>query len=291
MDTSNTPSPGSLYIVATPIGNLEDITLRAIRILRGVDLIAAEDTRHTKKLLNHLGIGTPLISDLRNAGRNDQEALIEKLQAGAAIALVSDAGTPAVSDPGAVLVKLAHDAGIPIVPIPGPSALTAAISCSGFADAGFLFLGFAPTKAGQRRKLLASLVHSEYPVVFYEAPRRVRALLGDALEILGDREILWARELTKSFEEVRRTRLASLMATIDSEESRGEFVIIIGPGTGEQATGDDVEELLIWYRDNSELSMKDVCRKLAKDLGLSRSQIYQQALAIWKIGPSPDIHP
>lgn len=284
MDTSTAPSPGTLYVVATPIGNLEDITLRAIRILRGVDLIAAEDTRHTKKLLNHLGIATPLISYYREKEQERGAQLIEKLQAGAAIALVSDAGTPAVSDPGAVLVRLAHEALIPVVPIPGASALTAAISCSGFTDAGFLFLGFAPTKAGQRRRLLSSLIHSEYPVVLYEAPRRVRALLGEALEILGNRDILWARELTKSFEEVRRTTLAALMSTIENEESRGEFVLIIGPGTSERAAGDNVEELLVWYRDNSELSMKDACRKLAKDLGLSRSQIYQQALAIWKDG-------
>ena len=284
MDTSTAPSPGTLYVVATPIGNLEDITLRAIRILRGVDLIAAEDTRHTKKLLNHLGIATPLISYYREKEQERGAQLVEKLQAGAAIALVSDAGTPAVSDPGAVLVRLAHEAHLPVVPIPGASALTAAISCSGFTEAGFLFLGFAPTKAGQRRRLLSSLVHSEYPVVLYEAPRRVRALLAEALEILGDRDILWARELTKSFEEVRRTTLAALMATIETEESRGEFVLIIGPGTSERAAGDNVEELLVWYRDNSELSMKDACRKLAKDLGLSRSQIYQQALAIWNDG-------
>ena len=284
MDTSTAPSPGTLYVVATPIGNLEDITLRAIRILRGVDLIAAEDTRHTKKLLNHLGIATPLISYYREKEQERGAQLVEKLQAGAAIALVSDAGTPAVSDPGAVLVRLAHEAHLPVVPIPGASALTAAISCSGFTEAGFLFLGFAPTKAGQRRRLLASLIHSEHPVVLYEAPRRVRALLAEALEILGDRDILWARELTKSFEEIRRTTLAALMATIETEENRGEFVLIIGPGTSERAAGDNVEELLVWYRDNSELSMKDACRKLAKDLGLSRSQIYQQALAIWNDG-------
>lgn len=279
---NRSPVPsGTLYIVATPIGNLEDITLRAIRILREVDLIAAEDTRHTKKLLAHLSINTPLMSYYREKERERGTQILEKLQEGTSVALVSDAGTPAISDPGAILVQMAHEASIPVVPVPGASALTAAISSSGFLEASFLFLGFPPTKKSQRRKLLNSLVHAEYPVVFYEAPRRVKELLVDALELLGDREVLWAREITKNYEEIKRGHLVSLVETIDNEESRGEFVIILGPGKTEQASGENLDELLVWYRDNSELSMKDACRKLAKDLGLSRSQIYQQALAIW----------
>ncbi|WP_136799130.1 16S rRNA (cytidine(1402)-2'-O)-methyltransferase [Desulfosediminicola sp.] len=281
MNTIKSTAPGTLYIVATPIGNLDDITLRALKILQEVDRIAAEDTRHTKKLLNHFAINTPLISYYREKEQQRGAQIIEFLKAGENIALVSDAGTPAISDPGAVLVGLAHDERIRVCPIPGASALTAAVSCSGFAEGSFLFLGFAPSKKGQRKKLFASLVHQEHPVVFYEAPRRVQSFLEDAVETLGNRTALWAREITKTFEEFHRNTLTELLELCKSSEPRGEFVIIIGPGRKEKAEGENLEELLVWYRDHSELSLKDASRKLAKDLGLSRSQIYQQALEIW----------
>lgn len=282
MHSSESTAPGTLYIVATPIGNLEDITLRAIRILKEVDLIAAEDTRHTKKLLNHFGIHTPLISYYREKEHERGATIIDNLQGGKNVALVSDAGTPAISDPGAILVQLAHQAGIKVSPIPGASALTAAVSGSGFADGAFLFLGFAPAKGSQRKKLLSAINHAEYPVVFYEAPRRIAAFLQDALEILGDRPALWARELTKTYEELHKGNLSELLRQCDTENSRGEFVVIIGPGATSTAEGENLAELLVWYRDHSGLTLKDACRQLAKDLGLSRSQIYQQALAIWK---------
>lgn len=274
--------PGTLYIVATPIGNLEDITLRALRILQEVDIIAAEDTRHTKKLLNHFTIHTPLISYYREKEHERGTTIIEQLQSGKNVALVSDAGTPAISDPGAILVQMAHDADIKVCPIPGASALTAAVSCSGFVDGTFLFLGFPPSKTSQRKKLLTSLIHTEYPVVFYEAPRRIASFLQDALEVLGNRTTLWAREITKTYEELHKGTLSDLLQQCSSENSRGEFVIIIGPGTVAMAEGENIEELLVWYRDHSGMSLKDTCRHLAKDLGLSRSQIYQQALEIWK---------
>jgi 16S rRNA (cytidine1402-2'-O)-methyltransferase len=282
MESSRNTKSGMLYIVATPIGNLEDITLRALRILKEVDLIAAEDTRHTKKLLNHFDIHTPLMSYYREKEQERGAVIVERLLAGENVALVSDAGTPAVSDPGAILVQMAHEADITVSPIPGPSALTAAVSGSGFTDGTFLFLGFAPNKKSQRRKLLSSLVHSEYPVVFYEAPRRIEGFLQDALEILGDRPAVWARELTKTYEELTKRTLSALLDHCGEHNSRGELVIIIGPATTAKAEGDNVEELLLWYRDHSGLSMKDACRQLAEDLGLSRSQIYQQALDIWK---------
>lgn len=281
MHTADTSTPGTLFIVATPIGNLEDITLRAIRTLKEVDLIAAEDTRHTRKLLNHLGISTPLISYYREKEQQRGAAILERLASGENVALVSDAGTPAISDPGAILVQLAHEAGISVCPIPGASALTAAISCSGYTDGGFLFLGFPPTKSSQRKKLFNSLIHSQYPVVFYEAPRRIGAFLQEALEVLGDRQALWARELTKTYEELHKGLLSELLEICSEQNSRGEFVIIIGPGREEKAQGENLEELLVWYRDHSGLSLKDACRQLAKDLGLSRSQIYQQALEMW----------
>lgn len=281
MNMTKNTTQGTLYIVATPIGNLDDITLRALNVLKDVDRIAAEDTRHTKKLLNHFGINTPLISYYREKEQQRGAQIIDLLQAGESIALVSDAGTPAISDPGAVLVGLAHQAKIRVCPVPGASALTAAVSCSGFNEGAFLFLGFAPAKKGQRRKLLASLVHLEQPVVFYEAPRRVQSFLEDAVEALGDRPALWARELTKTFEELNRSTLTELLDHCQHSEPRGEFVIVIGPGKERPAEGENLEDLLIWYRDHSDLSLKDASRKLAQDLGLSRSHIYQQALEIW----------
>jgi 16S rRNA (cytidine1402-2'-O)-methyltransferase len=273
---------GTLYIVPTPIGNLEDITLRSLRVLKEVDLIAAEDTRHTKQLLNHFGIHTPLISYYREKEVERSEEILHRLQEGQNIALVSDAGTPCISDPGAIVVKLAHEHGLTVVPLPGASALTTALSASGITATSFLFVGFLPSKKGQRRKLLASLTASEHPIVLYESPHRIESLLGDALETLGDRQSFWARELTKTFEDLQHGTLSELLAKSREGRNRGEFVVIIWPGVQEEVQGQTVEELLLWYRDNSELSLKDVSRRLAADLGLSRSQIYQQALTLWK---------
>ena len=277
-----TTQTGTLYIVPTPIGNLEDITLRCLRILKEVDLIAAEDTRHTKRLLNHFAIDTPLISYYREKEMERSEEILRRLQQGQNIALVSDAGTPGISDPGAVVVQLLQQHGLTVVPLPGPSALTTALSGSGMSSAGFLFLGFLPSKSGQRRKLLTSLTACEYPIVLYESPHRVEALLQDALSLFGERQCYWARELTKNFEDLQHGSLSSLLAKSREGKNRGEFVVIIWPGAQEHVQGQTVEELLLWYRDNSELSLKDVSRRLADDLGLSRSQIYQQALGLWQ---------
>jgi 16S rRNA (cytidine1402-2'-O)-methyltransferase len=279
--TETRTAHGTLYIVATPIGNLEDITLRALRILKEVDLIAAEDTRHTRNLLNHFGITTPLISYYREKEAERSEEILLRLQEGKNVALVSDAGTPAISDPGAVVVRQAHDLGLRVVPLPGASALTAALSASGITSAGFLFLGFLPAKAGQRRKAFAALAASEYPVVLYESPHRIDDFLADALEILGERQAFWARELTKSFEDLQSGTLSDLLAKSNEGRNRGEFVVVICPGRKKEVQGQTLEELILWYRDNSELSLKDVSRQLASDLGISRSQIYQQALALW----------
>lgn len=282
MTSESTRKQGKLYIVPTPIGNLEDITLRAIRTLKEVDLIAAEDTRHTRKLLNHFGIHTPLISYYREKESEKSRELVKLLREGKNIALVSDAGTPGISDPGAILVRRMHQEGLKVIPLPGPSALTTALSGSGITDDGFLFIGFLPAKKSQRRKALSALLDSRYPVVLYESPRRIDALLGDALEILGDRQTFWARELTKSFEELEVGTLSTLLAKSGGGKNRGEFVIIISPGIQEDVQGQTLEELILWYRDNSDLSLKDVSRRLSTDLGVSRSQIYQQALNLWK---------
>jgi 16S rRNA (cytidine1402-2'-O)-methyltransferase len=288
MTTTERSGTGTLYIVATPIGNLEDITFRAVRILKEVDLIAAEDTRHTKKLLNHFDIQTKLISYYREKEKERAGELIEHLQAGMHIALVSDAGTPGISDPGAILVALAREANITISPIPGPSALTTAVSAAGLDYGSFLFLGFPPSRSGQRRKFLSTFAGSDHPVVLYESPHRIQALLADAQEMLGDRQAFWARELTKIHEDLRKGKLSELLAKANTQISRGESVLIISPDKPEQVTKDTVEELLVWYRDHSGLSLKDACRHLASDLGLSRSQVYQKALSIWQEASSDD---
>jgi len=273
---------GCLYIVPTPIGNLEDITLRALRILKEVDLIAAEDTRHSKKLLNHFEISTPLISYYREKEAEKSIHLIKLIKQGQNIALISDAGTPGISDPGAILVQKAHEEGVVVIPLPGASAVTTAMSASGYTGNGFLFIGFAPSKKGQRQKLLSSLANSEYPVVFYESPRRVEAFLQEALDLYGERQIFWAREITKSFEDLEAGSLSELLQKSKTSQMRGEFVLIIYPGEKDEVQGDTIEELICWYRDNSELSLKDVSKKLAADLGVSKSGVYQQALSLWK---------
>jgi len=273
--------PGTLYIVATPIGNLEDMTYRAVRILGEVNLIAAEDTRHTRKLLNHFSISTPLVSYFREKEVQRSEHLIGLLLDGKDIALVSDAGTPGISDPGAVLVTQARTSAINIIPIPGPSALSAALSCAGLTPGSFLFSGFAPPKTSQRRKLLQSLSTSRYPLIFYESPHRIVPFIADAHLVFGDRRVLWAREISKKYEDIEETTLAELHQKIKNEKIRGELVLIIHPGEEVQPEEDSVEKILVWHRDNTDLSLKDVCNKVAAELGTGRSEIYRQALGIW----------
>lgn len=282
MESATEKRQGCLYIVPTPIGNLEDITLRALRVLKEVDLIAAEDTRHSKRLLNHFDISTHLTSYYREKEAEKSVYLLQLIKDGQDIALISDAGTPAVSDPGAILVQNAHLQGITVVPLPGASAVTTAMSASGYTGTGFLFIGFAPSKKGQRQKLLASLANSEYPVVFYESPRRVEAFLEEALNVFGERDSFWAREITKSYEDLEASTLSGLLEKAKSSQIRGEFVLIIHPGQKDEVQGETIEELICWYRDNSQLSLKDVSKKLATDLGVSKSGVYQQALSLWK---------
>jgi len=273
--------PGTLYIVATPIGNLEDMTPRGIRILKEVDIIAAEDTRHTRKLLTHFSISTQLVSYYREKELQRSKDLVRKLLDGINVALVSDAGTPAISDPGAILVQEARREGITTVPIPGASALSAAVSCAGLSPGSFLFIGFPPAKRGQRRTLLQSLATSPYPLVFYKSPHRVHRFIKDALELLGNRVVLWAREISKKYEDIQESTLTELAENIGHEKIRGELVLIIHPGVKEEPSGENLEDILRWYYENSDLSMKDICKKVAADMDIGRSELYQQALVIW----------
>ncbi len=274
---------GILYVVATPIGNLEDMTYRAVRILDEVDLIACEDTRQTRKLLSHFNISTPLISYYKDKEKSRTEKLIRQLESSKSVALVSDAGTPAVSDPGGVLVQAARENGIKVIPVPGPSALTAAISVAGLENGSFVFLGFLPSKSSERRTLLTSMVHERRSIVFYESPHRLKTSLKDCFTILGDRNMFWARELTKIHEELTMDSLSGLLDNISAREVKGESVVVIEGSKAEQApASEDIVELLLWHRDNTEMSLKDVVSKVTRELGLSRSKVYSEALKIWK---------
>jgi len=220
-------NPGTLYIVSTPIGNLEDITLHAIRILKEVDLIACEDTRHTRILTSKYGIPTPLVSYFQYKKIQKGEFLIGKLKSGKGIALVSDAGTPGISDPGAHIIKLALENNIPVLSIPGPTALITALTVSGKPTHRFIFEGFLSNKTSQRRKRLKELSAQERTVIIYESPHRILKMLTDIGEIYGDIEIALARELTKKFEEVIRQRVSLLIDHFKSTPPRGEFIVII----------------------------------------------------------------
>ncbi len=217
--------PGTLFVVATPIGNLEDVTLRALRILREVSVIAAEDTRRTARLLQHYSISTPTTSLHEHNERTRTPGLIARLHGGESVALVSDAGTPIVSDPGAFLVAAAHAAGIRVEPIPGPSAAIAALSASGLAEREFVFVGFPPPRAGARRAWLERLAAEPRVLVLYEAPHRIRATLTAMLELLGDRVVTLGRELTKAHEQLVVRPISELLG--DDFEERGEFTVVV----------------------------------------------------------------
>lgn len=216
-----------LYIVSTPIGNLKDITLRALEVLKSVDLIAAEDTRHTKILTSHYGIATPLTSYFEYNKLKKGDFLLKALKNGQKIALVSDSGTPGISDPGYHLVKLAIDNNIPITVVPGPSALTAALVLSGFPAHKFAFEGFLPTKKVSRQKKLKEISKESRTIVIYESPHRLIVLLEDIVEVLGNKQIAICREITKKFEEVKRAPAPELLEYFSKNKPRGEFVIIL----------------------------------------------------------------
>ena len=219
--------PGTLYVVATPLGNLEDVTLRALRVLKEVAVIACEDTRRTRILLTHFGLHTPVTSYFEHNKLRKGARLIETLQAGQSVALVTDAGTPGISDPGFLLVKQAREAGVPVVPVPGPSAVVAALSAAGVPADRFVFDGFLPVKPGRRVHRLEALRDLEMTVVCYESPHRILGALAAIAEVFGEREIVVAREMTKQFEEIVRGTPAALHAHFEAGPVRGEFTLII----------------------------------------------------------------
>ncbi len=221
--------PGTLYLVATPIGNLEDITLRALRVLRDCDVVAAEDTRHTGQLLKYFGIAKPLLSCFQFNEARRSEEILQRLQRGERVALVTDAGSPGISDPGERVVKAAIDAGFRVEPVPGPSALVAALTASGLPTGEFHFVGFLPHKSGQRRRILESLKTVHGTLALYESPFRITKLLGELQAIFPDRRVVLAREVTKKFEEFLRGTPAELLALAQKRPLKGEFVVLISP--------------------------------------------------------------
>jgi len=225
------PKKGTLYIVSTPIGNMEDITIRALRILKEVDLIAAEDTRRTGLLLKHFGIQAPLTSYFEGNELRKREFILAKLKEGKNVALVSDAGTPGISDPGFRLIQLAIENQLPIIPIPGSSAVITALSVSGLPTDAFLFKGFLPHKSKKRRDLLKELENVRETLVFYESPHRISETLRDILEILGDREIVLTRELTKVYEEIIRGKVSEILNQVGDRTLKGEITLVISGKT------------------------------------------------------------
>jgi 16S rRNA (cytidine1402-2'-O)-methyltransferase len=282
-------APGTLYLVATPIGNLEDVTARAVRTLREVDLIAAEDTRRTGRLLRHLGIMRPLRSYYDAVEKERAPALVRELLAGKSVAVVSDAGTPGIADPGYRLVAAAIAAGIRVVPIPGPSAITAFLPVSGLAADRFAFEGFLPARAAERRRRLAALATEPRTLVFFEAGRRLAAALADMAAVFGPRRAAIGRELTKLHEEIVRGDLVTLAAGAVSLVVKGEMVVAVAgvpdsgavaaPATPPGATREDLTDE-IRRRRAMGTSVRDVAQQLARERGLGRREVYRLALAL-----------
>jgi 16S rRNA (cytidine1402-2'-O)-methyltransferase len=280
---SSTAPRGSLYLVGTPIGNLEDITLRALRVLKEVDQIACEDTRHTLKLLNHFDIHKPLVSYHEHNELTRAPELVLAMERGSSVALVSDAGMPLVSDPGHRLVTLAIRHHITVIPVPGPAALLAALSASGLPNDEFLFVGFLAARAGERQRALERLRIEDRTLVIYEAPHRIADTIADAAAILGDRPACLAREVTKVHEEFRRGRLTEIFQSLEAQPAKGEITLVIGPleksapgvhADTAQSLAARVDELM----HQAKLDRKEALKLAAKERGITKRDAYRQLL-------------
>ncbi len=267
---------GTLYLVATPIGNLQDLTFRAVETLKSVGIIACEDTRHTKKLLTHFGISNKLVSYHEHNEADRAEELVEKLRKGISVAVVSDAGTPGISDPSFRIVSRAIETGIAVVPLPGAVAFVNAVAASGLATDSVFFGGFLPSKKGDRRRRLQETTSIPATLVFYESPRRITAALSDALEVLGDRQAVVARELTKLHEEFARGRLSELYSKFSAATVKGEIVLLIDRL---QATVEVPKTVSLTQRleqlESEGIERKAALKKVAKEFGMSKSEAYR----------------
>jgi 16S rRNA (cytidine1402-2'-O)-methyltransferase len=279
-ESASSPNAGALYIVATPIGNLEDITLRALRVLKEASLIACEDTRQTQKLLNHYDIATRTVSYHAHNEAERAAELLKELQSGARVALVSDAGMPGISDPGFRVIALAIDHGIAVVPIPGAAALVAAVAASGLPTDSFRFGGFLPAKQGQRRQTLEEIRQSSHTQIFYEAPHRVKETIEDIVEILGaGRPMVLAREMTKIHEEFLRGNAGEVLELLGTrEEVKGEITLLIGKAekVNEIPSRVNFRQRLQEIVDGEKLDQKAALKKIAKEMGISKSEAYRE---------------
>jgi 16S rRNA (cytidine1402-2'-O)-methyltransferase len=273
---------GTLYLVATPIGNLADITHRALQVLKDVDLIACEDTRHTHKLLQHYGITTKTVSYHEHNEQQRTAQLIAQLKDGSDIAVVSDAGTPSISDPGFRLVRAAIENDVPVVPVPGPSAVISALIAAGLPTDEFFFAGFLPSRSNARRTRLNELRAVPGTLIFYEAPHRLASTLKDAYEILGEREAVVARELTKLHEEIKRGRLSELSSHFeDHDKARGEIVVLIDRTVIAETTvtTESTIAALVDRFEQEGMDHRAALKKAARELGLSRAEAYRKLVA------------
>lgn len=268
---------GTLYIVSTPIGNIEDITLRALRVLKEADVIAAEDTRHSSRLLSHYGISKPMISYWGEKEKTRSEEVLSRLLSGQSVALISDSGTPGISDPGAVIIRKAIENSINVVAVPGPSALISAVSISGLPIEEFTFIGFLPPKKIQRQKILKELSLEKRTLVFYEAPHRIMETLHDLYEIFEDRKAAVIKEITKLYEEALRGSLKEILSIMDSRTIAGEYVIIIEGKKKEDVSFEDaLNEVRILMKKGK--GRKESVTMIAGQYGLSKKELYEKSL-------------
>ena len=272
---------GALYVVSTPIGNLEDITLRALKTLKSVGMIAAENVAHTKRLCERYDIKTTVTSYHQHSRNTRTEQLLSRLQSGLDLALVTDAGTPGISDPGVYLVNRAMAEGVRVIPVPGPSAVVAALSVSGLPTASFVFLGFLSNKSGKRKGELERLITETRTMVFFEAPHRIKVMLADLRDVFGDRQVVMLREMTKVFEEVTRGTPTDILASLTPDKIKGEFTLVVaGSGSRDKSRelSEDalhrIEGLLRAHR----LSIKDIATLISKEEGLPYRQVYKKCL-------------
>ena len=270
---------GVLYIVSTPIGNLEDITFRALRVLKEVDAIAAEDTRHSLKLLNHYNISKPLVSYWGEKEKVKAEETLLMLNSGKTVALITDAGTPGISDPGNILIRKAIEEGIRVIPIPGPTAVIAALSISGFSTDAFIFRGFLPVKVSQRLKELKGLSLDPRTIVLYEAPHRLLETLADISETFADRRVVVIKELTKFYEEAFRGTASVILKRLESSKIAGEYVIVLEgrPEEKSNTTEDALAEVKTLMKRG--LRRKDAVKKIAEEYGISKKELYDKSLS------------
>lgn len=280
-DMTDKEAKGTLYIVATPIGNLEDITLRALSVLKSVDVIAAEDTRHTGKLLRHYAITNPLFSFHDHNERDRIETLLGSLKKGKQVALVSDAGTPSVSDPGFRLVREAIREGLNVVPIPGVSAAVSALCASGLPTDAFSFYGFPPRKKGKRKEFLSQLRHEKNTLIFYESPHRILPLIEDMVEIFGDREAVLAREMTKLHEEFVRGTLKDIYNELSIRvQIRGECTLIVSEAPDEVLNVENLEQEILERLNHDDISPSSLAKDLSSKYSIKKRDIYEKILML-----------